>query len=104
MMDNKGVVTQERLVPQFENEADEAQWWFDNKELIEKDFIEAFEKGTIKRGRAATYEAGRGAASPITLDPVDEKLASALAAKHGESFEGFIRRVVHQALELEKTA
>lgn len=104
-MDSKGTVSASRVVPHFEHEADEAQWWFDNKDLLEKDFVEAFENGSIGRGRpwALRYKVA-APASVITLDREDEKLACELAAKRGESYEAFVRRVMHQALQLEKTA
>ena len=106
MMNSKDLATPKRVVPHFENEADEAAWWYDNQDLIEQDFIEALENGAVGHGRTWTmrYSVAPPTPSVITLDAEDEKLASELAASRGESYEAFVRRVVHQALELEKTA
>jgi hypothetical protein len=96
-----------RTIPKFDNEADEAQWWFENKSLIEQDFIDAFESGTIGNGRplALQYKVGtEPVTNVVALDPADAKLARQLAASRGETYEGFVRRVMHQALQLEKIA
>ena len=104
-MSTSSAVNTNRAVPHFDNEADEARWWFEHKDLIEQDFEDAFDNGTIGSGRSLRYTVDRSALSvPVVLDPADITLARELAARTGESFEDFVRRVVHQALELEKTA
>lgn len=36
-------------VPKFENEADEAQWWFDNQDKVAQAFVAAAAAGTLRR-------------------------------------------------------
>ena len=92
-------------VPKFESEAQEAQWWFDNQDLVADAFGAAAKNGTLRRSTLADRLArAKGSQVPIVLDAADATLASALAAKRGESYEAFVRRVMHQALQLEKTA
>ena len=92
-------------IPKFQTKAEEARWWFDNQDLVAAAFDAAAKDGTLRRStlsdrlaRAKTLQV------PIVLDLADATLASELAAKHGESYEAFVRRVMHQALQFEKTA
>jgi hypothetical protein len=41
------------VVPKLETEAEEAQWWYDNRDVLEENFIEAIKNGTIHRGGPA---------------------------------------------------
>ncbi len=91
----------DRVVPRFENESDEADWWFENKDLIERDMAAALASGrNVLRYKVAPVLQN----NMITLDPADEQVARELAAKRGETYEAFVQRVLHEALELEKTA
>ncbi len=105
-MDSKEVPSTNRVVPHFANETDEADWWLDNKDLLEQEFLDALQKHEIGGGRPSLLKYTVAPATPavITLDAEDEKRACELAARRGESYEAFVRPVVHQALELEKTA
>jgi hypothetical protein len=38
-------------VPKFKTEAEEAKWWYDNREKVEGALIRAIDAGTIRRGR-----------------------------------------------------
>jgi hypothetical protein len=38
------------VVPQFKTEADEAQWWFDNRDKVEEALLNAMDDRTIRRG------------------------------------------------------
>ena len=92
-------------VPKFESEAEEAQWWFDSQDLLAEAFDAAAKNGTLRRSTLADRLARAKASQvPVVLDAADASRVSELAAKRGESYGDFVRRVVHQALELEKTA
>ena len=39
-------------LPRFKTEAEEAQWWFDNRTMVEKEFMAAMKNGTVGRGIA----------------------------------------------------
>lgn len=38
-----------RVVPRFATEAEEAQWWSDNREQHEEEFVRAVHEGTTTR-------------------------------------------------------
>ena len=40
-------------IPRFENEAEEAQWWFDQRDELSKDFVAAANNGTLGEGSVA---------------------------------------------------
>ena len=40
-------------IPKFANEAEEAQWWYDHRDMLDENFIEAVKKGTIHVGGPA---------------------------------------------------
>ena len=92
-------------IPKFETEAEEAQWRFDNQDLVAEAFGAAAMNGTLRRSTLADRLARAKAAQvPIVLDSADATVALELAAKRGETYADFVRPVVHRALELEKTA
>lgn len=92
-------------VPKFETEADEVQWWFDNQDRVADAFDAAAKNGTLRRSTLADRLARAKALQvPIVLDAADATVALELAARRGQTYEAFVRRVVHDALELEKTA
>ncbi|MEZ2348135.1 hypothetical protein [Terriglobus sp. RCC_193] len=90
-------------VPKFENEADEARWWFENQDKVARAFDTAASEGTLRRTSLRDRFTPPPPAS-VVLDAEDAALANELAQRHGESFEGFVKRVMHQALLLEKSA
>jgi hypothetical protein len=53
--------TKRPLLPKFKSEAEEAQWWYDNRSMVEKEFMTAIGNGTVGRGidsLRSTYEVG----------------------------------------------
>jgi hypothetical protein len=38
--------------PKFANEADEARWWDEHKDVVEENLIQAMRDGTAQRGAA----------------------------------------------------
>ena len=42
------------VVPKFNTEAEEAQWWFDNREKVEDALIRAMDTGTHPEGEKTT--------------------------------------------------
>ena len=41
---------EKRILPDFKSEAEEAKWWFDNQEELDKDFAQAAAEGRLTRG------------------------------------------------------
>jgi hypothetical protein len=48
---------EKRKLPKFENEAEEARWWYENREELAKDFTNAGREGRLGPGSAARLRA-----------------------------------------------
>ena len=47
-------------LPKFATEAEEAKWWYDNRELVSEEFQKAAKEGRLRRGGVARLLAERG--------------------------------------------
>jgi hypothetical protein len=86
-------------LPAFENESEEAQWWFDNREAVGEDFAQAIREGRVTRG--AMVRRGLVRTPTIDIDPEDFSQAQALAEKKGVRYQTYLRTLIHEALERE---
>ena len=94
-------------VPKFATEAEEAQWWLDNDDLVSDEFQKAAAEGRVKRGGVARLLAERGIALPqpqalptttIRLDPEDIAKARVQAAERGLRYQTYLKMIIHEAL------
>jgi hypothetical protein len=96
-------------VPKFATEAEEAKWWYENEDMIFKEFQKAAKAGTLGRGGARRLFAERGIPFPepqsqplptttIRLDPVDIAKARVLAAERGLRYQTYLKMIIHEAL------
>jgi len=96
------------IVPVFENEEQEADWWYDNRELVSQEFHKAGVEGRLRSGtvlrRMAEAKARKEADSPIQLDSADASKAQAVAARKGIPYQTYIKTIIHEALEKETAA
>src|SRR5713226_7467247 len=91
----------ERIVsPKFKTEAEEAQWWYDNRERVEGALIKAIDNGTIRRGAAQrlTREARASRNVTIRMAEADLDLARKQAEEKGLPYQTYIKSVLHEAL------
>jgi predicted DNA binding CopG/RHH family protein len=88
------------VVPKFKTEADEAQWWYENRERVEDALINAMDKGTIRRGTAQrlTSEARASRNITIRMAEADLNLARKQAEEKGLPYQTYIKSVLHEAL------
>jgi len=93
---------EKRILPDFKSEAEEAKWWFDNQEELDKDFEQAAKEGRLLRGTAARM--GALPTTTIRLDPADIELARAQAEKKGMKYQTYLKMVIHEALVKEAEA
>lgn len=95
-------------IPKFANEAEEADWWYANRELVSAEFHRAAEDGSLQHGTAkrlaAEARARREAEETVRLDGEDVVRARAAATRKGLSYEAYVRQLVHEALEKESAA
>jgi len=93
---------QKRVIPVFKSEAEEAEWWYNNRARLDKDLLEAAKKGELKRLDQATLKARLAASKSrvvsIRLPENDIELARQQAAKKGLPYQTYIKSVLHQAL------
>jgi len=86
-------------VPQFATEAEEAKWW-DHKEMVEENLIEAIREGTMSRGTAQRLvrEARTSRNVTIRLAEADLDLARKQAEEKGLPYQTYIKSVLHEEL------
>ena len=94
---------EKRIIPKFASEAEEAKWWFDNREELDKDFIQAFEGGRLRR-RTEPRVAAPLSTTTIRLDPTDIEMARTLAEKKGLKYQTYLKMILHEALLREAKA
>jgi len=82
--------------PEFKNEAEEAQWWFDNQAVVLREFEKAAADGTL--GRGTLMKRGLTPTTTIRLDPSDIELARKQAEERGLKYQTYIKMLIHQAL------
>jgi hypothetical protein len=92
-------------VPKFPNEAEEAKWWYDNRDKVESELEKAAKEGRLRTGGVARLLAERGvkAAQPlptttIRLDPEDIAKAREQAAERGLRYQTYLKMIIHEAL------
>jgi predicted DNA binding CopG/RHH family protein len=93
---------EKRIIPSFKSEAEEAQWWFDNREELDKDFEQAFAEGRLHRRTEPRI--GALPTTTIRLDPTDIELARKLAEKRGLKYQTYLKMLLHEALSREASA
>ncbi len=87
---------EKRILPDFKSEAEEAKWWFDNQDELDKEFAQAAAEGRLGRGTAARI--GGIPTTTIRLDPDDIALAREQASKKGLKYQTYLKMLVHEAL------
>jgi predicted DNA binding CopG/RHH family protein len=88
------------VVPKFKSEAEEAQWWYDNRQKVEDALIHAMDNGTIRRGTAQklTNEVRASRNVTIRMAEMDLDLARKQAEEKGLPYQTYIKSVLHEAL------
>lgn len=94
---------QARQIPSFKSEAEEAEWWYANRNQSDKDFAESAKAGTLKRLDPAELKARlasstRSRVVSLRLPEDDIALARQQAMQRGLPYQTYIKSVLHQAL------
>lgn len=94
-------------VPKFKTEAEEAQWWYENRDKVSDEFHKAAKEGRLGRGGVRRLFAERGIPFPepaplptttIRLDPDDVAKARVQAAERGLRYQTYLKMIIHEAL------
>ena len=94
--------------PPFKTEAQEAEWWARNQNLVADRFEKAKVAGKLGRGtvaRVARERGVQGGASPtITIRLAEDDLTRArtLAAEKGLRYQTYLKMLLHQDLKSEE--
>jgi predicted DNA binding CopG/RHH family protein len=94
---------EKRIIPKFASEAEEAKWWFDNREELDKDFAQAFAEGRVRR-RTEPRTSAPVPTTTIRFDPADIEMARAQAKAKGLKYQTYIKMIIHEALLREANA
>jgi predicted DNA binding CopG/RHH family protein len=88
------------VVPKFKTEAEEAQWWYDNRDNVEGALIDAMDNGTIQRGTAQRLTSKARASRNVTIRmaEADLDLPRKQAEEKGLPYQTYIKSVLHEAL------
>ena len=93
------IPTAEKILPHFESEAEEAQWWFDHQERFDADFAKALADGTLGRGSAMKQILLLQ--QSVVPEAADAAQAQRLAEKKGIPYKEFLKQLIHLGLERE---
>jgi hypothetical protein len=94
-------------VPAFATEAEEAKWWYDNREKVSEEFSRAAKEGRLGRGGIRRLFAEKGIqfkepsptpTTTIRLDPGDIAKARVQAAERGLRYQTYLKMIIHEAL------
>jgi len=104
-------------IPAFTSEAEEAKWWYDNRDLISEEFQKAAKEGRLGRGGVRRLFAEKGIPFPepqnasapiptttIRLDPDDIAKARVQAAERGLRYQTYLKMIIHEALRDAETS
>ena len=93
-------------VPKFANETEEANWWYENRHLVEEELLRASSEGRLSKGTVLrrTREQTQTPTTTIRLDPADISKARVVAAKRGLKYQTYLKMLIHEALEKESAA
>ena len=90
-------------LPKFANEAEEAQWWYDNRNSLARDFVEAARQGKVKRLTLAVLRKRLADSASrvisIRIPEGDLEKARVQAAEAGLPYQTYLKSLLHQALE-----
>jgi predicted DNA binding CopG/RHH family protein len=87
---------EKRILPEFTSEAEEAKWWFEHQDELDKDFEQAAKEGRLGRGTAARL--GDTSTATVGFDPEDIALAQEQAGKRGLEYQTYLKMLLHEAL------
>ncbi len=94
-------------IPKFATEAEEAKWWYENRDKVSEEFLKAAKEGRLRRGGVQRLLTERGIpaldtkplpTTTIRLDPEDIAKAREQAAARGLRYQTYLKMIIHEAL------
>ena len=92
--------TEGLVVPKLETEAEEARWWYKNRDKVEDALLKAIDNGTIESGVAQRLTRQARASRNVTLRmaEADLDLARRQADERGLPYQTYIKSLLHEVL------
>ena len=95
-----------RIVPKFATEAEEADWWFKNRHIHDKEFLAALKRGEVQvltqeklLARIAASKKKKPAPVIALRIPADDlALARKQAEEKGLPYQTYIKSILHEIL------
>jgi predicted DNA binding CopG/RHH family protein len=94
-----------RIVPRFATEAEEADWWYQNRKIHDKDLLAAVRSGEAqiltKEKLLARIEASKKKPAPVValrIPEADLALARKQAERKGLPYQTYIKSLLHETL------
>src|SRR3954468_19583650 len=106
-------MSKKMTLPEFKSEAEEADWWYDNRGKLSDAIAAAAQKGTLKRmtieqlqqrlseAAARRTEKAHSKTVTIRLADADLTLARQQAERKGLPYQTYIKTLLHEALQKE---
>jgi hypothetical protein len=88
-------------IPTFSSEAQEAEWWYANREWLTQEFLHAAKEGRLKRGSTVMdrLRVRQSASLTVPLSPDELARIHDLAQRRGMEDAMYARDLLHKALE-----
>ena len=92
-------------IPHFENEEQEANWWFENRDKVTAAFVQAAQEGRLRRGSGAVSAILRRRGSlSLRISGEDLDTIRTLASQEGQPEEAYASELLHEALQERRKA
>jgi hypothetical protein len=91
-----------RVIPKFATEKEEADWWYNNREKHDEEFVQAVAEGRVQQGNLREHFAEHRRRAVVRLDPETATDAQELATRRGMEVPDVLRTLVREALQREK--
>lgn len=100
----QGSAMKKTEIPAFRSEAAEARWWYEHREVLDRDFEKAAKAGTLKTLTREGLLKRLSSSRVISIRLPEDDLARLrrLAARNGLPYQTYMKSLLHQALEKEE--
>jgi predicted DNA binding CopG/RHH family protein len=91
-------------IPKFSSEAEEAEWWYANREWLTQEFVQAAKEGRLKRGSTVMERLRARQTGSLTVPLSSDELTKIhdLAQRRGMEDAMYARDLLHDALDREE--
>ncbi len=93
-----------KVIPKFATEAEEARWWYEQRDRLTEKAQAALARGELKLRRLPPSPVAAGPAKNVTIRIPEQDLARArgLAARRGLRYQTYLKMLLHEALNAEE--